>query len=1436
MEKLTRKNIEDILALTPMQEGMLFHYLHDPKTDHYFEQLSLEISGEIQKELFEKAWEVVIQTNEVLRTTFQWENLEKPVQIILKEYKLQPKYHGLSGKDVGQKSHRLEEIKVNDRKEKFDLREVALRVTLCKMEENQYEMLISNHHILYDGWSNGIILREFFDAYNVLSRGEELIKPVKTKFKEFIKWYQEQDYHEHEAFWRDYLNNFDTQTLLPVQTKKEKSETRRYNFEIFQAFTDRMKVFAKEQMVTLSSMLYCAWGILLQKYNSGKNVLFGTTVSGRNVEINEVEKIVGLFINTIPLGLKTHSRTTLSKAFREIGTSLKIREKYENTPLLDIRKYSQIDARENMFDSIVVIENYPIDSLLTDKNSALQIQRYSMHYLTQYDLSVVISMFHRIKVTLTYDGMRFSDAAIKQVGQHFEIIIREIVNNSDKTVDEIELLSETEKRRLLIEFNDTKAPYPGDMKVHRLFARQADKTPEGVAVISEDKHITYGKLNEKSDRLASLLQAKGVIPGADTVVGIMVERSVELIISILGTLQAGGAYLPLSPHNPASRKQFILKDSGAKLLLMQQHLVQKNRESLRGFTGDSLIFVDEQDIYAGEVFHLQDNHDLENLAYIIYTSGTTGKPKGTAVHHWGLLNYIWWAKKNYVKDENVNFPLYSSISFDLTVTSLFTPLISGSAVVVYMGSDKELLVEKIIDENRVDVVKLTPAHLKIIRDRIKGKIKSRIRRFIVGGEELETQLARDINTAFERNVEIYNEYGPTETVVGCMLHRFDPGKDDRLTVSIGVPADNMQIYILGANGKPVPKEVIGEIYISGDGVARGYLNRVELSAEKFLSRPFGKNKVMYMYRSGDLARWLPNGGIEFLGRKDHQVKIRGYRIEPGEIESRLKNCKGFPDAGYLKHIKPVKPGDTGEVVRCIKCLLPANYPGIRFNEQGVCSVCQEYEGYEEHAQNYFKTMEEFHRLVEKIKKRNNGTDRYDCLLLYSGGKDSTYVLYKLVDLGLKVLTLTFDNDYISEAAFDNIARTTSQLNIRHMVCKSEKMKEIFLESLRSHHNVCTGCWRALNTIGGKVAYEKGIKMVVTGLSRGQIFDMKLHGLFKVGIFDENKLNEQLLMLRKMYHSRDEKLSRLMDTQLSPEAIEQIEFVDFFRYDDASVVQIMDYLEKKNWHVPVDTGFCSTNCLINDVGIYVHLKEKGYHNYAAPLSWDLRYGLITREQGLKELNFEANLPKVNSILEEIGYHKQTSTPIKDAVVIDRKDKNGNKYLCAYIVSENELNVSQLREYLAGELPNYMIPSYFIRIDKIPLTANGKLDRHALPNTQETRPRLAVSYERPTNELEKKISTICQDILGINKVGIHDNFFDLGANSFHIIQLNSKLNQALGKEVPIVKIFSYSTVRKLADYLSLEKPAQGRLALEKNRSDIIVQGRNKLKVRKQSLRRM
>ncbi|MCK5057857.1 MAG: AMP-binding protein, partial [Candidatus Aminicenantes bacterium] len=494
----------------------------------------------------------------------------------------------------------------------------------------------------------------------------------------------------------------------------------------------------------------------------------------------------------------------------------------------------------------------------------------------------------------------------------------------------------------------------------------------------------------------------------------------------------------------------------------------------------------------------------------------------------------------------------------MTVTSIFTPLITGNAVIAYGGMDNEFYIEKVFADNRVAVVKLTPSHLRMIAHK---KMKnSNIKRLIVGGEELETGLAREIYDNFGRNIEIYNEYGPTETVVGSMIYKFDPMADKRHSVPIGVPIANTRIYLLNDRLQPVPTGVAAELYIAGDGVASGYLFNKELTEEKFVPDPFVPGTKMY--RTGDLAVRLPKGVLEYKGRIDNQVKIRGYRVETGEIEAKIVNFRKMANRRREQKENVVEQLDLPSVQRCKTCLIPVNYPGgIHFDEEGVCDICREFESYKEKARAYFKTMADFREVVEKAQRTKRGD--YDCLMLYSGGKDSSYVLHRLVEMGLKVLSFTFDNGYISETAFENIARTTKLLNVEHIVLDSPAMKEIFVESLWSDYNVCNGCFKAVNTFGTMLAHQHNINLVVSGLTRGQIFDIKLHGLFKLGVFEEDDIEERLTLFRKNYHSMTHRTSRLIGVEISGEMLEQISFSDFFRYDNISTVEIFEYLQKKD---------------------------------------------------------------------------------------------------------------------------------------------------------------------------------------------------------------------------------------------------------------------------------
>ncbi|MED4580173.1 amino acid adenylation domain-containing protein, partial [Bacillus atrophaeus] len=421
--------------------------------------------------------------------------------------------------------------------------------------------------------------------------------------------------------------------------------------------------------------------------------------------------------------------------------------------------------------------------------------------------------------------------------------------------------------------------------IHQLFEEQAERTPEQVAIVFEDEKLTYRQLNERANQLARTLRAKGM--RADRLAAIVSKHNIELVVGILAVLKAGGAYVPIDPDYPEHRIQYILDDSKAEIILTQHHLQQRLAHA------GTIVLLDEESSYHEEHSNMERISSVKDLAYVIYTSGSTGKPKGVLIEHQGLTNYIWWADRVYVKGEKTNFPLYSSIAFDLTVTSIFTPLISGNAIIVFGGEDRATLLSSVVQDSRVDIIKLTPAHLQLLNE-MNIPHECTIRKMIVGGDNLSTRLARDISEQFQDQIEIFNEYGPTETVVGCMIYSYDPQKDRRESVPIGTAAANMNIYVLNADMKPVPIGVPGEMYISGTGIARGYLNRPDLTAEKFVEHPFTAGEKMY--KTGDVARWLPDGHMEYLGRIDHQVKIRGYRIEIGEIEAALLQVESVKEA------------------------------------------------------------------------------------------------------------------------------------------------------------------------------------------------------------------------------------------------------------------------------------------------------------------------------------------------------------------------------------------------------------------------------------------------------------------------------------------------------------------------------------------------------------
>ncbi|MDQ1351194.1 MAG: tyrocidine synthetase, partial [Acidobacteriota bacterium] len=1199
------------------------------------------------------------------------------------------------------------------------------------------------------------------------------------------KFFAGNQYNKERNYWLDKLSGELVKTgFLPDfvwgGTSAPKGASREMDALIFQfnpVLFQRLLEIINNSDSRLHMLLVTGLILLLYKYTGNLDIVIGTPIDKQETE--------GEFINTI-LPLRSH-----------IDEQLSVKE------FLKQVKEAVIEAVEN--------QNYPIDTLphelgITVNESgdfplfdtALLLRNIQdKKYIEHLNLNIIFSFLRTeesLEGIVEYNTAAFERKTVERIVNHFLRVLHEAFFHVDLKLLDVTVLTEAEKKAAVYEFNNTTADYPQDKMIHQLFDEQVTRTPNNIAVQNASQQcqqLTYQQLNQKANQLAHLLKEKGI--GNDTITAIMLESSIEVPLAIMAVLIAGGAYLPMGFEYPGERIDYILKNSRSKLLLTRKTLAEgKNITS-------PILFLDDEIIYNGNMENLEPLNNVESLVYIIYTSGTTGQPKGVMIKHQGLVNYTWWASHIYVNNEKLDFPLYTSISFDLTVTSIFTPLVTGNTIIIYGGVDKKLYIEEVIDDNRVGVVKLTPSHLKLIR--FKTVTNSSIKRFIVGGEELETSLTRDIYHNFGGKIEIYNEYGPTETVVGSMIYKFDTGCDTRYSVPIGRPVANTQVYILNNHYQPVPIGVVGELYIGGSGLARGYLYNPGLTEEKFVPNPFIPGQKIY--KTGDLAARLDDGNIEYKGRIDHQVKIRGHRVETGEIEAKIVDFQKTTRAGREQKENIVEKIDLKSLQYCKTCLIPANYPGgIKFDEQGICEICREFETYKDKALGYFKTIPDFHQVVARAQKTKKS--KYDCLLLYSGGKDSSYTLHRLVDMGLKVLAFTFDNGYISAKAFENIDRTVKLLNVDHITLDSQAMKEIFVESLWSDYNVCNGCFKAVNTLGTKIAHDHQINLVISGLTRGQIFDIKLQGLFKLGVFEEETIEERLNLFRKNYHSMTHRTSRLIGVEITDETLDNTYFVDYFRYDSISTDVIFEYLKEKDrgWVRPTDTGASSSNCIINDIGIYVHLKDKGCHFYAPQLSWDCRLGTLTREEGLEEMwGYQVDYPMTRRVLDEIGYY----SAFTGAVVTEVKDDRGEKVLCAYILADKELDIPELRNQLARELPDFMIPTYFTRIDRIPLTSSGKIDRNALPKPELT---FKEEYAAPHNPVEEKLVDVWSELLGIKreKISIDVNFFEVGGHSLRATFLAASINKEFNVKIPLVKIFEAPTIRGLAQYVMEEAEEQ------------------------------
>ncbi len=802
----------------------------------------------------------------------------------------------------------------------------------------------------------------------------------------------------------------------------------------------------------------------------------------------------------------------------------------------------------------------------------------------------------------------------------------------------------------------------------------------------------------------------------------------------------------------------------------------------------------------------------EDLMYVMYTSGSTGQPKGVMVEHRQVNNCICWMQDKFKLQSSDIIVQRTNLTFDPSVWEIFWPLIIGASVQVltaYQSIDAEFLLN-LMQEETLTMMYCPATMVTAMTDLLLKKpetLQLTMPWLIIGAEPISMEVVKKFYRYYRG--QIVNTYGPTECTINNTYFDLDPA-DQRNFVPIGKPVANNQIYILAQNQRLMPIKMAGEMYIAGKSVTRGYINNREKTDAAFLANPFGAGKL---YRTGDIGRWHADGTIEIMGRVDEQVKIRGYRIELGEIEAALKGYGQIKDSIVL-----VRDDQDlqAEVLVCKKCGITSTYPGIQISEDGICDICQEFEKYARTFGEYFQTLDDLQQVIQQT-GRGSGSE-YDCLLLYNGGRGAAYALYHLVELGFKVKTISYDNGYITGTDLENIQKVTAKLGVEHEILRYPNSPQILKESLQSAHTVCRGCFHLSSALAGEYAYNHKIPVVVGAtLSRGQIIENKLLMFLRQGITEIARLEHEIAELQKSAPEIDKTIFEHIDISVIKDGsvYEKVKFVDFYRYCDVTNSELIDYLDQKDpyWQSRKDYAIYSTNCPLKQIGDYGHLKAQGYHFYGSATSWEQRLGHITTEQVKVDLQCNVSEKGYENFIKSIGF------------VDKHLLKSREKYLCAYLLTEEDIVTTELREYLAQKLPEYMIPAYFLQIQEIPLTSNGKVDKRALPRPDKLRSGSKANYVAPETDLEKSLSEIWQKVLGVSQVGIEDSFFDLGGNSLKIIQVGSEIKENLGKELTTVNLFTYPTIHSLAEFISHQEESEANIA-RVDRTEQISRGRDRL----------
>ncbi len=1404
------------------------------------------LSDEVDIERLQGAVNAVIERHEVLRTHFE----------VIDGVLIQRVYDQVFFKVE------VEEVHEDNVEEKviafiraFDLNKAPLfRVKVLRKPDGEMMLLTDMHHIISDGTSNGILIRDFAQSF-----GGEALKPLALQYKDYAVWQQEGEGRElldrQGKYWKDLFK--DGAAILELPTDFIRPQIRDFRGSKYEEELDSMVVpdltaYCREHGVTLYTLLLASYSSLLSRYSGQEDIVVGNAIAGR--DHSDLDGVLGMFVNSLAMRSRPEGEKRFSDYLEEVKQlclDAFENQQYPFEELIDELALEGDMSRNPVFDTMLVVQNYNREEEVEDLGP---IRPYDIEKTTAiFDITLRIwNMKEGLLLEFEYATSLYKEETIARLAKHLKNFVGSILENSGQRLSEIEILDTEEKNQLLHDFNKSDVSFSSEKCLHELIEEQVEKTPDAVAVVFGDESLTYGELNTRANQLAWKLREEYSV-GPDVLVGMCLECSLEMIIGILGILKAGGAYLPMDPNYPAERIGFMLEDGESKTLL-----IKGSNPAELVFEGIVLDLEDEGS-YANKTQSLEQVNDPSDLAYMIYTSGSTGKPKAVMVEHHNVSRLFAACQSWFDFNERDVWTLFHYFGFDFSVWEIFGSFLTGGRLVVvphWVSRSPEEFYDLLLKE-QVTVLNQTPSAFRLLISEDGNRSDSEklaLRYIIFGGEALEFESLRPwLQRHGDETPRLVNMYGITETTVHVTYKCIIAEDLDKARGSeIGAPIPDLRVYILDENRHLLPIGVAGEMYVGGGGVARGYLNRGELTGERFVSNPFEPD--CRMYRTGDLARWSANGSIEYLGRIDDQVKIRGFRIELGEIESVLGRhpsvvecvAKSYDQAGDLSLVAYAVLNAQGnhqensvrasqwsnERLTQWRDVFDETYDGetptdISFNISGWnSSLTGKPIAEEEMVLWQQDTVSTIRALgAKRILEIGCGTG----LLLFRLLEDcECYTATDLSETSIAYIKENLNEEqkgrvnlYHCEGTdFDRIEESSYDLVVINSVAQyfpnADYLKEVLSKSLK-----------ALD-VGGKIFI-------------GDVRDLRLHRSLLTAtllerVSDRMPLKELRCEVEQMVFNEDELLLDPRFFHSLRREFEQITYVEAFpklggfdnelskfRYQtilwtSPGKESIMNWL---NWDDLTEGVDCIRKLLTNGENNVVAVRgipnARIYQEFQ--VNRELFEGPGFGTVGwLRDLRVEKELVEPESwftLGSELGWEVriELTDPRHYAVVLG---KLGDDHWRPQFIKEVEgsddgyannplseklrdLQRGELREYLTEKLPEYMVPSSLMIIDKLPLTSNGKVDRKALPEPDGSKGS-NVEYLAPHNDVERILVQIWQDVLGVEKVGINDNFFDLGGHSLKAVITVAKIKKALEVDLSIKELFEFSSINELATRLA------------------------------------